>query len=80
MKTFICTILATINFALAHSQTEKITALKGYLIVQCLDSTIRSGCNLKVKRNAYGEVFMNETTRCGDGVFYKNIAYMYFVY
>lgn len=50
--------------------------LEGYIIVSCFDTTIKSGCDLDIKKTTS---ITGDSMICGDGNFYKNISCIKYV-
>lgn len=77
MKEIIITLLLLLNFSIGFAQkTGDTYLLKGYLIVSCFDTTIKSGCDLNIKKTTS---ITGDSMTCGDGIFYKNISEIKYV-
>ena len=68
-------IISTQSFGQAKVESE---ILKGYFIINCCDSKIKSGCSLNIKTiNAFNPE--SDSKSCGDGNFYKNISQIRYI-
>ena len=77
MRALILTLLFIGNFLSLHSQVVgEEYVLKGYFIVSCFDTTLKSSCDLNIESTT---VITGDSMTCGDGVFYKNISVIKYV-
>jgi hypothetical protein len=77
MKATTLSLIFFIHSLYGYSQNPgRVHTLKGYFIVTCFDSTIKSRCGLDVKSS---RSITGESMTCGDGSYYKNISVIKYI-
>lgn len=77
MKEIIITLLLLIKLCVGFAQKAGDTyILNGYFIVSCYDTTIKSGCDLNIRKTTS---IAGDSMSCGDGNFYRNISVIKYV-